>query len=56
MWSTEESETIKSSAKIRPGIVTYALPYGMQVEKGSVAIVEHLVEQIPRLLASLNGQ
>lgn len=35
---------------IIPDIKTYAIPHGLQVEKGPSAIVEHLKEQIPLLL------
>lgn len=33
-----------------PGIKTYAIPHGLQVDKGPDAIVEHLKEQFPKLL------
>ena len=51
MWTPEEAEQIQSIAKsIVPGILTYAIPEGLQVEKGPDAVVEHLVEVLPRLL------
>jgi hypothetical protein len=40
----------ESFRKARPGIKTYAIPHGLQVEKGPDAIVEHLVENVPKLL------
>lgn len=57
MWSHEESSEIISIAKkVRPSIVTYALPHGLQVEKGSDAVVSHLIERIPELLAAPDQQ
>ncbi|EFZ03361.1 hypothetical protein X797_009280 [Metarhizium robertsii] len=51
MWTAEESEGMIETAKgIRPNIKTHAIPYGLQVAKGPEAIVEHLKDQIPRLL------
>ena len=51
MWTAEESTEMREIAKsIVPNIKTYAIPYGLQVEKGPDAIVEHLKEQIPLLL------
>jgi hypothetical protein len=52
MWTAEQSGGIIETAKaLRPGITTYAIPYGLQVKNGPNAIVEHLKEQIPKLLA-----
>ena len=51
MWTIEESREMREIAKsIIPEIKTYAIPYGLQVEKGPDAIVDHLKEQIPLLL------
>ncbi|KAF4979176.1 hypothetical protein FZEAL_4549 [Fusarium zealandicum] len=51
MWTVEESTEMREIAKsIVPGIKTYAIPHGLQVDKGPDAIVEHLKEQIPLLL------
>ncbi|KAK2768315.1 hypothetical protein FQN54_000168 [Arachnomyces sp. PD_36] len=54
MWTPQEAAEIQSVAKeCRPGLGTYAIPQGLQVEKGPDAIVEHLVEKLPVLLDSL---
>lgn len=54
MWTKEEAEKIQSIAReARPGIVTYAIPHGLQVERGPDAIVEHLREKVPSILESV---
>ncbi|OCL03720.1 hypothetical protein AOQ84DRAFT_356760, partial [Glonium stellatum] len=54
MWSSEQAAEIQDIArKLRPGIKTYAIPYGLQVERGPDAIVEHLMEKVPPLLDSI---
>ena len=51
MWTSTESDTIQSTARgIRPGIITYALPHGLQVSEGPDAVVDHLVRAVPELL------
>ena len=51
MWTPEQAAEIQSIAKsIVPGLVTYAIPGGLQVEKGPDAVVEHLIDMLPRLL------
>lgn len=51
MWTQEEVKKIRSIAEAtRPGIAVYALPRGLQVEKGPDAVVEHLVQNVPALL------
>ncbi|KAF2196374.1 hypothetical protein GQ43DRAFT_445178 [Delitschia confertaspora ATCC 74209] len=51
MWSAEEAAQIREIAnKERPGIKTHAIPQGLQVERGPDAIVEHLMENVPKLL------
>jgi hypothetical protein len=51
MWTSEEAVRIRDIAeKERPGIKTHAIPQGLQVEKGPDAVVEYLVEAVPRLL------
>jgi len=51
MWSKEEAEQILSIARsVKPDIKTHVIPHGSQVEKGPDAIVEHLVEEVPKLL------
>ncbi|GKT41566.1 uncharacterized protein ColSpa_01747 [Colletotrichum spaethianum] len=50
---TEEADQILSTARsLRPGIKTYAIPHGLQVERGPDAVVEHLLEKVPQLLES----
>ncbi|KAH6987526.1 hypothetical protein BKA56DRAFT_577039 [Ilyonectria sp. MPI-CAGE-AT-0026] len=51
MWTPEEASTIFATAKsVVPDIKTHAIPTGLQVEKGPDAIVDYLVEQVPKLL------
>lgn len=51
MWTPEQSSHIFEIArKIQPHIKTHAIPYGLQVERGPDAIVEYLVENVPKLL------
>ncbi|KXJ96072.1 hypothetical protein Micbo1qcDRAFT_158253 [Microdochium bolleyi] len=51
MWTKEEAEEILSIARsVKPDIKTHIIPHGLQVERGPDAIVEHLVEEIPKLL------
>ncbi|OHW96864.1 hypothetical protein CSPAE12_04453 [Colletotrichum incanum] len=53
MWTAEEADQILSTARsLRPGIKTYAIPHGLQVERGPDAVVEHLLEKVPQLLES----
>lgn len=52
MWTVEQSSAMIESAKrLKPDIRTYAIPYGLQVANGPNAIVEHLKEQVPKLLS-----
>ncbi|KAF3402780.1 hypothetical protein DPV78_004190 [Talaromyces pinophilus] len=51
MWTAEQSTAIFETArKLRPDIKTHAIPHGLQVERGPDAIVEYLVENVPKLL------
>lgn len=51
MWTAEQADEIQSIAKtLKPGIVTHAIPNGLQVEQGPDAIVEHLKATVPQLL------
>lgn len=51
MWTAEQSSKVFELARsIVPGIKTHAIPHGLQVERGPDAVVEHLNEQVPRLL------
>ena len=52
MWTPEESTRILQIAReTKPGIKTHAIPQGLQVEKGPDAVVEHLLENVPKLLS-----
>jgi hypothetical protein len=56
MWSPEESAEIKSIArKVVPGLRCYAVPQGMQVEKGPDATIEHVKSQLPNILEGSLG-
>ncbi|KAI5461275.1 hypothetical protein BGZ63DRAFT_454058 [Mariannaea sp. PMI_226] len=51
MWTPEEADTIFTTAKsVVPNIKTHAIPTGLQVERGPDAVVEYLVEEVPKLL------
>lgn len=51
MWTPEQSQSIHAEAKsIIPGLKTFALPQGLQVEKGPDAVVEYIKENLPGLL------
>lgn len=51
MWTPEESTRIIETARaIVPDIKTHALPQGFQVSKGPEAVVDYLLEEIPKLL------
>ncbi|KAK1755953.1 hypothetical protein QBC47DRAFT_200757 [Echria macrotheca] len=51
MWSPQEAEQIIAIAKeIVPGLRTFSLPQGLQVEKGPDAVVEYIKEHLPSLL------
>jgi hypothetical protein len=51
MWTPEESLKVRTeAADLVPGLKTFAIPQGLQVERGPDAIVEFLVENLPELL------
>ena len=51
MWTPEESRKIQGIAKnIAPSLTTFALPQGLQVEKGPDAVVEYIEEHLPSLI------
>lgn len=53
MWTPEQSQAIRDEAKsIVPGLKTFALPQGLQVEKGPDAVVEYIIENLPSLIES----
>lgn len=57
MWSAEEAEQIQNIARgVNPNIITYAIPHGLQVERGPDAIVEHLTQKLPPILETSYGQ
>jgi hypothetical protein len=52
MWSTEQSQHIFDQAlEVNASVKTLAIPQGLQVEKGPNAVVEWLLENLPRLIA-----
>jgi hypothetical protein len=51
MWTPEEARQIIAIAKeIVPGLKTFSLPQGLQVDKGPDAVVEYIKENLPTLL------
>ena len=51
MWSADEVQQIQAIAKsVKPDIRMHAIPYGLQVERGPDAVVEYLVENVPKML------
>ena len=51
MWTPEESLKARETAKqLVPGIKTFALPQGLQVNKGPDAVVEFIIENLPGLI------
>ena len=51
MWKPSEAEEIQTIARsLVPGIITHAIPEGLQVAKGPDGVFEHLMETIPKLL------
>ncbi|KAH6856470.1 hypothetical protein B0I37DRAFT_351533 [Chaetomium sp. MPI-CAGE-AT-0009] len=51
MWTPEEARQIIAIAKeIVPGLKTFSLPQGLQVDKGPDAVVEYIKENLPALL------
>ncbi|KAL1841828.1 hypothetical protein VTJ49DRAFT_6505 [Mycothermus thermophilus] len=51
MWTPDEARQIIAIAKeIVPGLRTFSLPQGLQVEKGPDAVVEYIKEHLPSIL------
>ena len=51
MWTTEDVAEIQQTARsVKSDVKLHAIPFGLQIERGPDAIVEHLLEQIPLLL------
>lgn len=51
MWTPAQSdEAIVVAKQICPGIKTFALPQGLQVDKGPDAVVGYIEEHLPALL------
>ncbi|KAK8213672.1 hypothetical protein IWZ01DRAFT_212144 [Phyllosticta capitalensis] len=51
MWTPAQSdEAIAAAKQICPGIKTFALPQGLQVEKGPDAVVRYIEEALPALI------
>ncbi|KAL2214696.1 hypothetical protein CC79DRAFT_1284063 [Sarocladium strictum] len=52
MWTAEEADEILTIARsVKPDVKTHIIPHGLQIDKGPDAIVEHLVEKLPALIA-----
>jgi hypothetical protein len=52
MWTPEESAEMHAIARtVKPDIKVHAIPQGLQVREGPDAIVAHLSEALPKLLA-----
>jgi hypothetical protein len=57
MWTAEESlKARQTAADIVPGIKTFAIPQGLQVNRGPDAVVEFLVENLPALIEGDAGK
>ncbi|KAI0675834.1 hypothetical protein C8Q78DRAFT_351579 [Trametes maxima] len=53
MWTPEQAHEIVIIAQDAvPGIKTFSIPYGLQVEKGPDAIVNYIEAHLPGLLAA----
>lgn len=51
MWTADDVVEIQQAAQsVKSDVKMHAIPFGLQVERGPDAIVEHLLEQIPLLL------
>jgi len=51
MWTPAESTQIQKIARgIVPGIRTFAVPQGMQVEKGPDAVVKYVEENLDDII------
>lgn len=52
MWTPEQSAEIQQTAKdiVGPQLKTFALPQGLQVERGPDAVVDYIKENLPTLL------
>ena len=51
MWTDEDVVEIQKTAQtIKSDVKMHAIPFGLQLEKGPDAVVEHLLEQIPQML------
>ncbi|KAL5390048.1 hypothetical protein DPSP01_002105 [Paraphaeosphaeria sporulosa] len=51
MWTAQDVVEIQQTARsVKSDVKLHAIPFGLQVERGPDAIVEHLLEQIPLLL------
>lgn len=53
MWTKEQVAEIEATVRsIRPDVKFYAIPQGLQVERGPDAVVDHLVQKVPSVLES----
>jgi uncharacterized heparinase superfamily protein len=48
----EANQILSMARSVKPDIKTHIIPHGLQVSRGPDAIVEHLLEEIPKLLDS----
>ena len=56
MWTEAESQNIKKIARsIVPSLRTYAVPQGMQVERGPDATVAHVVTMLDEVIKGTLG-
>lgn len=57
MWTSEESRKAHEIAKsVISGIITFALPQGLQLEKGPGAVVEYIEENLPSTIEAAGFQ
>ncbi|RDX51218.1 hypothetical protein OH76DRAFT_1435667 [Lentinus brumalis] len=51
MWTPEQAqEIVRIARETIPGMKTFSIPQGLQVEKGPDAVVEYIKENLPTLL------
>ena len=57
MWTPAESSQVFETGRrvIGDDLITHAIPQGLQVEKGPDAVVEYLVETLPRVVRGEGG-
>lgn len=50
MRGDQSQEIVRIARETIPGIKTFSIPQGLQVEKGPDAVVEYIEENLPRIL------